>query len=100
MARDKLWLTAEQAQLLLPKLQAYLSRELDLELGRFEAQFLLEFMAQQLGPTLYNQALADAQRVLAERWAGLEDALWQREQPTRRMGATHPDQPQWALRPS
>lgn len=80
MARDT-WLNAEQLQQVQPQLQAYLSRELDVELGAFEAQFLIEFLAERIGPVLYNQAVADAQKVLAKRWTSLEDELWQLEKP-------------------
>lgn len=78
MARET-WLNPEQLLHLQPQLQAYLAREVDVELGAFEAQFLLEFLAERVGPILYNQALADAQKVLAKRWASLEDELWQLE---------------------
>jgi len=45
---------------LVARLQAYLAEELDVELGGFDAQFLLDFFAEQLGCHYYNQGLNDA----------------------------------------
>ncbi|MFN3163809.1 MAG: DUF2164 domain-containing protein [Pseudohongiellaceae bacterium] len=42
------------------RLQAYLADELDIELGGFDAQFLLDFFSVQLGCHYYNQGLTDA----------------------------------------
>ena len=42
------------------KLKQYFEQELQLELGTFDAQFLLEFFAEQLGWSIFNQGLADA----------------------------------------
>lgn len=44
---------------LVGKIQAYCERELEQELGTFEAEFLLDFFAENIGPHFYNQALAD-----------------------------------------
>ena len=42
------------------KLQEYCAENLDRELGSFEAQFLLDFFAEQVGCFFYNKGLADA----------------------------------------
>ena len=44
---------------LIVKIQCYVEEELDKSLGSFEAEFLLDFFAAQMGPHFYNQALAD-----------------------------------------
>jgi uncharacterized protein (DUF2164 family) len=44
---------------LIVKIQCYMEEELDKTLGSFEAEFLLDFFAAQMGPHFYNQALAD-----------------------------------------
>lgn len=44
---------------LIAKIQCYMEEELDKALGSFEAEFLLDFFAAQMGPHFYNQALAD-----------------------------------------
>lgn len=74
------WLSPEQLAELAPALQRHLAAEHDLELGGFEAQFLLGFVAEKIGPAIYNRALQDAQKVVAERFERLQDDLWQLEQ--------------------
>ncbi len=43
-------------------LSRYLRDELDLEVKGFDAQFLLDFITERLGPYYYNQGLHDARR--------------------------------------
>jgi len=74
------WLSPEQLAELAPALQRHLVVEHDLELGGFEVQFLLGFVAEKIGPAIYNRALQDAQKVVAERFERLQDDLWQLEQ--------------------
>jgi uncharacterized protein (DUF2164 family) len=74
------WLNNDQLLALAPKLQQQLQREFDLELGGFEAQQLLELIAAELGPLIYNRALDDARRVVTDRYERLQDDLWQLEQ--------------------
>ena len=54
-------LTPEQLAEVVPRLQRYFDEELDRELGRFEAEFLLEFIAKQVGAQFYNAAIRDAE---------------------------------------
>lgn len=72
-------LSPQQLQQLAPALQSYLSSQLQLEIGSFDAQFLLEFVAQQIGRDIYNQALADAQLALSQRMESLQAAIWELE---------------------
>ncbi len=71
---------AQKAQLI-EKLQRYFDLELEYDLGQFDADFLLDFIAKELGSVFYNQALYDAQAVLASRVDALSDALLELEQP-------------------
>lgn len=45
---------------LVSKIKKYFLDELDQDIGAFEAEFLIDFFAKQLGPKLYNQGLQDA----------------------------------------
>lgn len=45
----------------LRKLQLYFQRELNQELGSFDAEFLLDFFGEHAGVLYYNQAVADVQ---------------------------------------
>ena len=42
------------------KLKDYLYEELNVEIGSFDAQYLLDFFSEQVGYQYYNQGLADA----------------------------------------
>lgn len=42
------------------KLKGYLAEELNVELGSFDVQFLLEFFVEQIAFMFYNQGLVDA----------------------------------------
>ncbi|MDN0081265.1 DUF2164 domain-containing protein [Crenobacter sp. SG2305] len=74
-----IWLSPVQLAELAPALQRRLAAEHDCELGGLEVQQLLCFVAEQIGPALYNRAVQDAQKVVAERFERLQDDLWQLE---------------------
>ena len=42
------------------RLKDYLYEELNVEIGSFDAQYLLDFFSEQVGYQYYNQGLADA----------------------------------------
>ena len=69
----------------LASLRRYVSEELEHDLGELPAQLFLDFVIEEIGPLVYNAAIADAQTYLRDRVAELEDALhapefphWQR----------------------
>ncbi|WP_340680312.1 DUF2164 domain-containing protein [Paraglaciecola sp.] len=68
-----------QKDALVQKLQAYMSKELDWELGQFDAEFLLDFISKEMGSTYYNQGLYDAQVVLSERLDSIADVILELE---------------------
>jgi uncharacterized protein (DUF2164 family) len=68
-----------QQELLTQKLQQYFARELNSDLGGFDAQFLLDFIAQEIGVYFYNQGLLDAQTVLSKKIDDIQDAIGQLE---------------------
>ena len=64
------------------ELQTYLETELDLEIGRFEAGFLLDFIGKTIAPAFYNRGLYDAQTLIGERLEQIrEDLLGLEKQP-------------------
>ena len=73
---------ADEKQRVVEKLQRYLADELGQQVGRFDAEFLLDFVARELGAHIYNHALRDAQAVLAARIDDVHDAIIQLEKPT------------------
>ncbi|MBU3003850.1 DUF2164 domain-containing protein [Paraglaciecola arctica] len=70
---------AQQKQQLVQKLQKYMSDELEIELGQFDADFLLDFISKEMGKHYYNQGLYDAQTVLADRMDSLVEVIYQLE---------------------
>jgi uncharacterized protein (DUF2164 family) len=70
----------QQKEQLIQKLQKYMSKELEIELGQFDADFLLDFISKEMGSLYYNQGLYDAQIVLTDKMDSLTDAIYQLEQ--------------------
>lgn len=64
-------------------LTGYLKSELDVELGGFEAVFLLDFIVDRLGPHIYNQALYDAQAHVLKKLEALGEAVLDLEKPAK-----------------
>jgi uncharacterized protein (DUF2164 family) len=62
-------------------LKRYLREELDDDVGDLKADIFLGFILEELGPTIYNQALADARTFFEERLADLEGVCYQHEFP-------------------
>ncbi|MDF2179375.1 DUF2164 domain-containing protein [Aliiglaciecola sp. CAU 1673] len=64
------------------KLRCYLMEELDVELGQFDAEFLLDFIGKEFGAYFYNQGLHDAQAMLQGRLESIQEAIGDIEKPT------------------
>ena len=63
----------------LSSLRRYCAEELELDLRELPAKLFLEFILSEIGPSIYNTALGDAQAFLRDRVADLEDACHQPE---------------------
>jgi uncharacterized protein (DUF2164 family) len=72
----------------LASLRRYAAEELELELGELPAQLFLDFLLEEIGPSIYNAAIADAQTYLRDRVVELEDALHAPEFPHWQRGAS------------
>lgn len=75
-------LSKEESDRVVSKIKAYFNEELDREIGAFEAEFLIDFFAKELGPHLYNRGLSDAQTLFNERAEELSYLLEEQEMPT------------------
>ena len=58
------------------KLKIYLAEELNIELGSFDVQFLLEFFIDHVGYKFYNQGLADALKTFGEKLEEFNDLVY------------------------
>ena len=61
-------LSSEIKERAVHKLQKYFSDELDYELEKFPAEFLLEFISKELGDYFYNQGLFDSHNLIREKF--------------------------------
>lgn len=64
-------------------LSDYLKSELGLDVRGFDAIFLLDHIAETLGPHFYNQGLHDAQAILKARLDTVTEAIAEIEKPVR-----------------
>tara|TARA_R110001592_G_scaffold191253_1_gene437395 strand:- start:1262 stop:1516 length:255 start_codon:yes stop_codon:yes gene_type:complete len=72
----------EEKQAIGQKVQRYVAEELDLEIGQFDAEFLLDFFTQEIGEYFYNRGLYDAQAVLETKIEEVGEAIMQLEKAT------------------
>lgn len=75
-------LDAQQKSDAIEKLKKYFDKEMHQDLGQFEAEFLLDFFAKEVGSYFYNQGLADAGKVFEERIEDVQQHLYELEKPT------------------
>ena len=65
------------------KVKMYFREELDQELGGFQAEFLIDFFAEEMGGFFYNRGLYDAETLMSEKMRDISDELMQLEKPVR-----------------
>ncbi len=63
------------------KIKKHFNDELDFDIGGFEAEFLIEFFAREIGPFFYNKGLSDAQSLLLEKTEELGYLIQEMEKP-------------------
>ncbi len=76
---EKMEFSKEEKAAMVKKVQFYFSEELDSDIGSFDAEFLIDFFAEEIGPFFYNRGLYDAEAAVTERVAEISDALLQLE---------------------
>ena len=72
----------DEKELIKRKIQLYFREELDQEIGGFDAEFLLDFFAEEMGVFFYNRGLHDAQALLESRLDSIAEAIYEIEKPT------------------
>lgn len=65
----------------LASLRRFCADELDADLSDIQLQGLLDFVLKEIGPSVYNGAVADAQTFLRDRLADLEATCYEPEFP-------------------
>lgn len=79
-SRHEVSLTSEEKLQFAELLKDYLTAELDIELGRFDAEFIIDHLAETMGKTFYNKGLADARVLLDKQMDEISDGLYGMEQ--------------------
>ncbi len=69
----------EQKQKMIESIRQYFLDELDEDIGDLKATLLLDFFMQEIGPSIYNKAIADAIRHMQERAADMEGSVYEPE---------------------
>ena len=64
---------------LIAAIQSYFEENIDEPIGDLKAGFLLEFMLKEIGPAVYNKAIADAQAYFQERITDLDGCCYEPE---------------------
>lgn len=71
----------DQKEILVENIQQFFVEEGLEEIGRFQAERLIEQMIKELGPYTYNQAIQDARKLVVDKLANLEEDLYVLEKP-------------------
>jgi uncharacterized protein (DUF2164 family) len=74
-------LSAEIRRQLVTSIKRYAAENLDGEIGDLKAGLLLDYCLHEIGPAVYNQAIADAQSYFTGRVADLEGVCHEAELP-------------------
>ncbi len=74
--------TEDEKAVIVRKIQLYFAEELRQEIGRFDAEFLLDFFSVEIGSYFYNRGLYDAQAILSSKLEDLSESIYLLERPT------------------
>ena len=74
--------TQKQKELMVAQLQDYFQSELGQDIGQFDAEFLLDLFARNMGAYFYNQGLHDAQKIIEHRFQSIDEDIYAIEKET------------------
>ena len=74
-------LRKEISQDLVRSIQRYFREQHDVELSDLRARLLLDFVVAEVGPSIYNRAIQDAQRYFQDRTQDLDGSCYEPEMP-------------------
>lgn len=72
-------LSDETSQRLIASIKRYVSENMEEEIGDLKAKMLLDFFVEEIGPSIYNKAIADAQAHMHERVGDLDGSCYEPE---------------------
>jgi len=77
-------LSKEQKDDIVKRLQSFFEEERQESIGNLAAERIIDFMLKEVGPYIYNKAIADARLMISEKAAQIEDELYAMEKPVMR----------------
>ena len=77
----KIKFTREEKEQITGKVKRYFETEMNQDIGSFEAEFLIDFFAEEIGGYFYNRGLFDAQLIVSAKVDEIADALAEIEKP-------------------
>lgn len=72
----------QERDALVQRVREFMSKELNTDLGRFDAEFLVDFFTKEIGAFYYNHGLYDAQAALEKRLDDLRESILSLEKHT------------------
>lgn len=72
----------EEKEILVERIKVYFDENLNQELGQFEAEFLLNFFVDEIGPYFYNSGVNDARAQVHKQLDNIDEFLDSLEKPT------------------
>jgi len=72
----------DQKTRLVVEIQRYFEKELDQDIGDFDAEFLLDFFSETVGGVYYNQGVNDARKLLDEKLDTITESFYELEKVT------------------
>lgn len=78
---DKINFSKEEKETMVQKVKIYFREELNQDIGSFDAEFLIDFFAEEFGGFFYNRGLYDAETLIADKVSEISDLLLQLEKP-------------------
>ena len=68
-------ISSEEKEALVEKFKEYFESELNIDIGQFEAEFLIDFVSENLGNYYYNRGIKDAQIAIRSKLDDIESEL-------------------------
>jgi uncharacterized protein (DUF2164 family) len=72
----------DEKDIIIDKVQRYFTDELHQDIGKFDAEFLIDFFGEEVGAYFYNRGLSDARAVLEDKMESITEAFYEIEKPT------------------
>ena len=72
-------LTTDSEKYLIKSIKRFFAENMEYEIGDLKAARVLEFCVKEIGPSIYNQAIADAQTYMQEKVSDLGGSRYEEE---------------------